>query len=311
MYNVCDLNLALSSLVFLNIDPNNYYLDGEEPSDFFRLEPHLEIEAYYHNIPIEKVVSYSIRIDNHQVTLSEMLHKCHLEILPKVNNYQWLLLSNSFSDRQPEIQALPRILEWTDKKPKNYFGISHLGSQASLDSLEILELALNDGEEGVLLLGEQLFIENNRHSEGYLPLADFAMGIHFSKGSGAIQILQIGNYPLSKCGLSDQNDEMAFSKIIRKIVESISHQHQPKWIIVQNLFGHMDNLEFDSLYIRKTNSTQNYQSSDVWYTFIELLCTGKLNKDEKILLISANRDLSTSFAVLQFNETPFVSNFKW
>ncbi|ETT86889.1 hypothetical protein BK130_06845 [Viridibacillus sp. FSL H8-0123] len=311
MYNLCDLNVSLSSLAILHMDRKNYYLDGKEPSDFFRLEPHLEIDAYYHNIPIETVESYSIKIDNQQVTLSEMLHKCHTELLPVVNNYQCLLISNSFSDRQPEIQPLPRILEWSDKKPKNYFGVSHLGSLASIDCLEILELCLNEGEEGILLLGEQLFIEQNRYRTGYLPLSDFAMGMHFSKGHGSIQILQIGNYPLAEYQSNIESSKIHFSNIIKQIYELVSHQHQPKWVIVQNLFGRMDFLESDLFFIRKTNVAQNYQSSDVWYTFTELLLSGKLKKEEKILIISANRDLSTSFAVLQFNGMPLVSSFKW
>jgi len=311
MYNICNLNLSLSSLAFLNIDQDNYYIDGEEISDYLRLEPHLQIEAYYNNVPKESVVSYSIKINNQQVTLSEMIHQCHIELFPKVNNYQCLLLSNSFSDRQPEIQALPRILEWSDIKPKNYFGISHLSSIASIESLEILELSFNEEEDGILLLGEQLIIEKNRYCEGYSPFADFAMGMHFSKGYGPIQVLQIGSYFTSDNELNSNNSEIIFSEIINQIIELVSQQHQLKRVIVQNLFSHMVYEEYDALYIRQINSTKDYQSGDVWYTFLELLSTEKLNKEEKILIISANRDLSTSFAILQFNELPIITSIKW
>lgn len=34
MYNLCDLNVSLSSLAILHMDRKNYYLDGKEPSDF-------------------------------------------------------------------------------------------------------------------------------------------------------------------------------------------------------------------------------------------------------------------------------------
>lgn len=137
------------------------------------------------------------------------------------------------------------------------------------------------------------------------------MGMHFSKGYGPIQVLQIGSYFTSDNELNSNNSEIIFSEIINQIIELVSQQHQLKRVIVQNLFSHMVYEEYDALYIRQINSTKDYQSGDVWYTFLELLSTEKLNKEEKILIISANRDLSTSFAILQFNELPIITSIKW
>lgn len=109
------------------------------------------------------------------------------------------------------------------------------------------------------------------------------MGMHFSKGHGSIQILQIGNYPLAEYQSNIESSKIHFSNIIKQIYELVSHQHQPKWVIVQNLFGRMDFLESDLFFIRKTNVAQNYQSSDVWYTFTELLLSGKLKKKRRYL----------------------------
>lgn len=298
-------NLFIHSFSLNVVDKKWYVEDQKKINDDYKfIEPIIEVDSYYKNIPENKIVTESILINGERVTSATLLIDCLNKINVNKDLLKALVLVQSFPDRQSGNPPLARILELSQLSPSYYYGITHLGSVGSLGGLEIIDLLLEENENATLLATEQLIIKDNRYlNHKFNSYGDAAVGLELWRQEGPIEILKYG-MQIQKSVLSNFN----LNTLRFEIQELIKQQDlYSDYIILQNLDKTISDIDFPNLYRRKNNMSSDFQSSDVWYTLGELIDEYKPMKGKTVLLVAINRNQSIAYVHLKIHDIPEIN----
>ena len=298
-------NLFIHSFSLNVVDKKGYVEDQNKNNDDYKfIEPIIEVDSYYKNIPQNKIVTESILINGERVTSATLLIDCLNKINVNKDLLKALVLVQSYPDRQSGNPPLARILELSQLNPSFYYGITHLGSVGSLGGLEIIDLLLEENENATLLATEQLIIKHNSyHKNKFNSYGDAAVGLELWRKEGPIEILEYG-VQLQKNVLSNFN----LNRLKCEIQELIKQQDLfSDYIILQNLDKRISDIDFPNLYRRKNNMSSDFQSSDVWYTLGELIDEYRPMKGKTVLLVAINRNQSIAYVHLKIHDIPEIN----
>ncbi|NMH73533.1 hypothetical protein HF078_10640 [Bacillus sp. RO2] len=298
-------NLFIHSFSLNVVDKKWYVEDQKKNNDDYKfIEPIIEVDSYYKNIPENKIVTESILINGERVTSATLLIDCLNKINVNKDLLKALVLVQSFPDRQSGNPPLARILELSQLSPSYYYGITHLGSVGSLGGLEIIDLLLEENENATLLATEQLIIKDNRYlNHTFNSYGDAAVGLELWRQEGPIEILKYG-MQIQKSVLSNFNlNTLKFE--IQELIKQLDLYSD--YIILQNLDKTISDIDFPNLYRRKNNMLSDFQSSDVWYTLGELIDVYNPMKGKTVLLVAINRNQSIAYVHLKIHDIPEIN----
>ncbi|MBE7683769.1 hypothetical protein [Paenibacillus sp. P13VS] len=283
-------SVFVNHICWITAEDHLYTLDKPDVEDYYYLSPHIYMEEHYYGkstLRTRSLLSAGRRLTAGDLALIAM------ESLSE-NAEQWdvLILAQTYPDRYAMNPPLARILESTSWKVDYPLAFSHLGALAGLEGIQAARWTLMGDQRGALVLTEQRVLESGRGfltrqgcSQTGVPgeRSDMAVALDLSKETGALEVDYMGKVFMNSA------EGRSISEKVSSILEELMNSCQANHVIVQSSLASRICIDGEQqLHPVKTFGIphRDYQSGDVWIQLGEQLQNGSIRPGERVLLVA-------------------------
>ncbi|WP_160036771.1 hypothetical protein [Paenibacillus sp. An7] len=252
-------SLFVDSISWLTIRDEDY-VNEELPNDYHFISPYLFAEKTYYGNPLASSVRTYIH-NGQRLTSGDMANK----VLDHSKGIKWdaFIVAQSYPDRYSLNPPLARLLEEGPIHCEKYFGLSHLGSLASVEFIPVLQWSMY--HQALIVFTEQRILPPI-YENGLCPLVDMAVSLELKAKKGALEIQYEGKYKINKLQANT-------------VIESLKVKYKPDITIVQSRLSSFLNITENKL-------IADAQSGDIWVQLAEWLTVNQPCAGTKIMLVA-------------------------